>query len=93
MSYLDRVRELHKELSLARDSVARVEILDRMLFVIEAQSRAWKLQHSSLDLAAPLGVGSSPDGGTESSQPRGGVQADATETYRLTHFTPRYSIR
>jgi hypothetical protein len=54
MSYLDRVRELHKELSLARDSVARVEILDRMLFVIEAQSRAWKLQDSSLDLAAPL---------------------------------------
>ena len=59
MSYLDRVRELHKELSLARDLVTRVEILDRMLFVIEAQTKAWKLQDSSPDLRSP------PDGGTE----------------------------
>jgi len=50
MPYLDRVRELHKELSLARDAVTRVEILDRMLFVVEAQSLAWKLQDSSPDL-------------------------------------------
>ena len=66
MSYLDRVRELHKQLSLARDSVTRVEILDRMLFVIEAQTRAWKLQDSSLVLPGPLGCW--PYGGTESSQ-------------------------
>ena len=48
----------------------RLEILDRMLFVIEAQSRAWKLQNPSPDLLSPTGGHSSLDSGTDSNKPQ-----------------------
>lgn len=39
ISYVERLRDLQKHLSLEHDPVRRQEILDRMLFLIEAQSR------------------------------------------------------
>lgn len=39
ISYLKRLRELNKEYALEQDPVKRVEILDRMLFLLEARSR------------------------------------------------------
>ena len=70
MAYLDRVRELHKDFCLARDSATRLEILDRLVFVIEAHSRAWKLQNASPDLLSPTAGHSSLDGGTGSTKPQ-----------------------
>jgi hypothetical protein len=42
--YLERLRQLRLELFRERDLEKREEILDRMLFVLEAQIRARKLE-------------------------------------------------
>jgi hypothetical protein len=47
--YLQRLRELHKRLRQEQDISRRVEILDRMLFVIEAQLRSHNRDEASID--------------------------------------------
>lgn len=42
--YIERLRQLRLELLRERDLENRQEILDRMLFVLEAQIRARKLE-------------------------------------------------
>jgi hypothetical protein len=43
--YLRRLRELHKSLCQEQDMARRVDLLDRMLFVIEAQLRSYNLDN------------------------------------------------
>ena len=47
--YIQRLRELHRSLAKEQNLLKRLDILDRMLFVIEAQVRLYNLDKTSSD--------------------------------------------
>lgn len=54
--YLQRLRELHESLAREPSRLKRLDILDRMLFVIEAQLRSYNLDKASSDFDGPVGA-------------------------------------
>jgi hypothetical protein len=73
ISYLERLRQLREELLRASDPAQRQELLEHMLFLVEAQSRARGMEASAghsqstaaLDpqpsvIASPAAEGTSP---------------------------------
>jgi len=81
IAYVDRLRQLHRQLFEELDPVKKEEILDRILFLIEARSRQQKLDERVKPAAGSLSRPSSdPLGLPRSSGPRDPVGSKPDET-------------
>lgn len=78
ISYLERLRQLREELLRASDPAQRQELLEHMLFLVEAQARARGMEASAGDsqsaaaldpqppvIASPAAEGTSPAASSE----------------------------
>jgi hypothetical protein len=82
ISYLERLRQLREELLRASDPAQREELLEHMLFLVEAQSRARRAEaaanesqsHSALKRQPPASA--SPATGDASPASNGGTNPE-----------------